>query len=539
MIGQLIATLTTPVGIVFLFGGLILFFGLPIVPRTLNIFHGLSRFHIRLGTRMLKRASVVISEQGDLLLKRMSPNDIGTEEMQFADETKEFEDPHQAKSHWMGIPFAFADEVHGVLFSLRDAALGRREKVAKENDELVIKATEQERDMYDVIGWQKAVYEFPTDVYELVNLNHIRHLMTGNERSEHPQRVKTYYRNSRIVYSDGPSTVRVILLLAALIGPFVATFFIWQNVGRGGAGGSSVIGMLFLGLIGNPLSAIKSRLSGGGSGGGRDWRGMIKTLARKVKHAIKVGVVVVPLPALFVAIGYYVAPTYAFILAVIMAIGFLFIPLLVEVLKISDGLTHALSHRLLKMGLAAYRSPVWEETPSGYRLREYSQLDKVDQEHVAWHSLLGRACGFTFTPGRESWGTEVVDTTELKGTMLADGSGDPLAPPNTATGSHKSAAKTNIPSGYSIIPEKQRAVYGSMVPASIKRDKYYLWAGVALGRFRNVATGRKTFKRLEKSKEEFGEDAGLSEKSLIIAMSVLGSLSLVSGIVVFFFIIGV
>jgi hypothetical protein len=547
MIFQILGLLLTPYGMLAFAVGLLGFFLLPMVPRTLNIFHGLANVHLKLGARMLKRAAVVISEQGDLLLKRMSPNDVGTEEIEFQDDTKEFEDAHRAKSNWMGIPFAFADEAHGVLFSLRDAAVGRREIEAAKNDEVVVKATEQETSMYEVMGWQKAVYELPKDVYELVNLNHIRHLMTGNERAEHPQRVKTYYRNSRKPYEDGTSTVRAILLLVALIGPFGAMFIIWQQVSGSGAGGTTIVGMMGMGVFGalfgsdddgddaDPLAE-----GGDGSDDGRDW-GAIKS---RLAHLAKVSLVVLPLPAVFLALTVFATPTFAISLLVIMSLGFATVPLLVEVLKISDGITHSLSHMLLKLGLSAYREPVWEETAGGYRLREFSQLDAVDEDNIVWHTLLGRKMGFTFNPSPEMWGTELADPAKLEAetiqvTEAAAQNGGDIVYADGGEGQQVSAAKTNIPSGYGIIPEKQRAVYGSMVPSSVERGKYYLWSGIALGRFRNVAIGRKTFKRLEKAKEEFGEDGGMSDKSLIIAMSVLGTISLIAGIVVFFVLIGV
>lgn len=507
MIGLLLSTLTSIYGI-FAFGvGLLLFFMVPMVPRTLGIMHRLSHLHLWLGARMLKRAAVVVSEHGDLLLKRMSPNDVGTEEIEFGDTTKEFEDPHQAKSNWMGISFAFADEVHGFFFSLRDAAMARREKEAEERDELVIKATEAEQSMYEVMGWQKAVYEFPAGVYELVDLNHIRELITGVERGEHPARVETYYKNSRLPYKEGPGTARILLLLVALLAPFGATFFIWQETSGAGGGTSVITGSLALLMLSK--QSVRETIHE------VDWKAL-------TIHLLKVAVVVVPLPAVFIGIAFFAGPNLSMILLIIMALGFMFVPFLVEILKASDGITDRLSSTLLKMGFLAYSEPVFVETARGYTVREFETLEHVDDEQIVWHTLLGRKFGFTFDPTEDLWGTEVADHSELENTMIGDG-----------------GPKTNIPAGYSVIPEKQRAVYGSFVPTKIQANSYYLWTGVALQRFANVATGKKTFKRLEKAKEEHGEDDGLSDKGLITAVALLGSLSLISGILVFFLLIGV
>lgn len=57
---------------------------------------------------------------------------------------------------------------------------------------------------------------------------------------------------------------------------------------------------------------------------------------------------------------------------------------------------------------------------------------------------------------------------------------------------------------------------------------------MALSRFKTVATGEKTFNRLEQSKEEFGGSNELSDKTMAIIMSILSVLSLGSGVGVFF-----
>lgn len=539
MIFQILGFLASPFGWLTFILGIVLFFILPLVPRTLGIFHGLADFHMKLGARMLKRAAVVVSEQGDLLLKRMRPNDVGTEEIVFQSDTKEFEDPHEAKSNWMGIPFAFADETHGIFFSLRDCALGKREKQANEQDELVIKATEQEQNMYEVMGWQKALYELPKGVYELVNLNHVRHLITGSERGEHPQRVKAYYENSRKPYQDGTGVSKWIMLIVAMLAPFGMCFFIWQQMstGGGGGGGTKIIGFMALGLLGSDgiAEVIKTKANAFADRiKAVDWKYVADRTAAWTIHTTKVLLVVAPLPILFAGIAYYLTLTMAIVMFSVLAMGFLFIPFMIEILKKSDGVTGSLSEILIKLGLSAYSSPVWVETPEGYRIREYSHLD-VDEDTTTWHTLLGRYSGFSFDPNPSMWGTEVADKERVKSmTLGADGGSGDSDPLKVDGGEQKSAAKTNLPSGYSIIPEKQRAVYGSFVPSRIRDGKYYLWTGIALSRYKNVATGEKTFKRLEKSKEEFGESDGIEDSSMLKAIMGTGVFSLIMGILVFF-----
>jgi len=76
------------------------------------------------------------------------------------------------------------------------------------------------------------------------------------------------------------------------------------------------------------------------------------------------------------------------------------------------------------------------------------------------------------------------------------------------------------------------------VPKRIRNNHYYLWSGIVLHRFAHAATGQKTFKRLEKAKEEFGEE-DVDQRSLGLTMAAVGLVSLFTGIGLFFFLIGI
>jgi len=510
MIGQIVSLLLTPYGMFTFMIGFLLFFFLPMVPRITGIFHRLAHLHQWLGARMVKRGGIVISEHGDLLLKRMSPTDIGTEEIEFGDETKEFEDPHEAKSSWMGIGFTFADEAHGILFSLKDCAVGRRKKEARETDRHVIRGTAKEGDEYGIMGWVKALYEFPKDTYELVNLNHVRHLMTGNERAEHPQRVETYYRHSRSPYASGASTVRVILILAALLLPFGVAFFAWNQVASSNTGGgSTIIGVLWFLLAGPNIKEWWSNLDH-------------DAIQQRMMHGLKTLLVVGPLPVIFGLLGYYVGWGISVSLFVIFAIGFIVPILFIELLRFSETAANTLAPKLLKMGFLAYDEPVWVETPRGYTIREYRTLDNVDTQQVVWHTLLGRKMGFTFEPSPNQWGTELADPDNVEARTV-----------------DSTDSKSNLPADAGIVEERQRAeTYGSWVPKRLRRNHYYLWSGIALHRYAHAATGQKTFKKLEKAKEDYGEEED-EQKSLVRTVAATGFVSLLLAIGLFFFVIGV
>lgn len=494
MIGYIlgfISILFSPFGL-FAFGmGLMQFFMCPVVPRVTNQFHTLARLHSWLGTTMLKRAAVVVTKQGDLLLKRSSPTGLGTETMSVDGEEKEIEDPASRQSTWHGIPFGLVEGVHAIFFDPRDAALGARKRKHEEQAEMVVQATESERDMYGHLGWVRGVFEFSKGEYELPDLASVRELISGSERGEHPGRVEKFYELSRDPYDDGGNTVRYIMLLLALLGPL---FGIWLMASQLGTPTDSVsFGLLWL-MVSGP-AAMRNV----------EWK----------KVAVAVGVIL-PLPLTFLFVVAITNIAYATMIFVIMGMGFWCVPVIMLLLKSATGVAETGGRLFLKTGLMGYDVPVWELTGDGYKVREYSNLGEIAEEQVTLHYFLGRTVGFTFTPEKESWGTEVVPRDEINNLALADG-----------------GPKTNIPAGCERVPDRGRAIYGDFVPAKRKRSNYYVASGIAMSRIAEAARGNRSHNRLLQAKEEHGGGGGLSDRSMIIAMSVLGLISTGLGVFVF------
>ncbi len=488
----LLSYLLSPFGMMSLLLGFVAFLAGPIIPRALGTGYKFAHFPLWLGMALLKRGAIVTSEHGDLLLKRISPDDnIGTEKIRFKDGIKEFEDTQEAKTHFFGIPFALADSKHGFLYTIKDAAIGRRKKEAEQRDEMVIKATEQENSMYNVGGWYRGVLEFPAKAYEFVNLNDVRQMVSGSEFAEHPQRVETYYEHSRSPYQKAASAMKFILLIVAIVGPFAALWLLATQLSDGSSTSTVTVSSLLL------LSVPKSAKN-------LQWKRLLGSLLTVLlAGGIEFG--------LFVMFG----PIGLFYINLLFILGYLTIPIFFQLARVHTKTATSASRLLAKIGLLGYEQPVLVETTDKLALKEYNDLD--DSVNVQWHRFLGRKVGFAFDSTPELWDTAVAETNEIENTAVADGS-----------------AKTNLPSGYSVIPEKQRAVYGAFVPSRLKSSKYYVWTGILLERFAHVATGRKTHKRLEQAKEIHGGQSGMSNKAIIVAMSVLGTVSLIAGIVVFF-----
>jgi len=491
LIGTLFALLLSPFGMMALLLGFLSFFLLPIIPKATGRGHKLAHFYFWLGGLILKRGAIAVTEQGDLLLKRMSPTGTGTEKMSFNGSPKEFEDPYQEKAHWFGMPFGIANEKHGFFFNLRDAALGRRKKEHEESEGMIVKATGQESSMYEVRGWYRGVLEFPAKAVEMVNLNHVRQLVTGQEQAEDPQRVRTFYKHSRQPYLSS-STTKFIMLDVAIVGPFAALWVLATQL-DGATGGTSSVTVSSLALAFSVTQSHK-RLA---------IKGLLSGLADDIPATIIGGLLLVFPPLVVTA------------LSLLYVLGLLFIPVVMLLFRPITSFAEKNARLLTKFGLLGYRQPTILETPDGYTITEYDSVDRTAYEHK--HTFLGRYVRFGFESLPELWDTELADPSELEQTMITDG-----------------GAKTNLPARTSVIPERRRALMGAFVPSTIDSDKYYLWTDVALGRFKHVATGSKTQARLEDAKEEFGDNTGLSDKTMVIAMSLLGTVSFGLGVFVFF-----
>lgn len=480
--------------------GVLLFIVLPVVSKLTGI-KRFANFPLWLAMTILGRVAIVVSEHGDILLKRMTFDDLGVEKINFGDDDKAFEDPANALHHWMDVPFALADEKHGVLFDPRHAALGQRKKDYDERGETSIRATQAEWKRFGVHEWKRGVYEMPRK-FELVTLGAVRHLVDGGERAEFPKRVEELYKHSRAPFADGTSAVRFITIIVALLAPFGMMWFI---ASQGSSAGSTV--SYSLAVLPISLASIREVLDE------VDWR----------RAGAVFAVVVTPLLAFF-GLFALAGPLTAIYTFVTLGMGFWSVPLLAFLSKPSKRLSGGLARLLVKLGLLGYDRPTFVWTPESYRLREFDELDDV--ERTKWYGLQGSLVGFTFEPSPDSWGGEVVarDEIESRREAVTDG------------GQTDGGITTNLPSNTARAPSITRgSSYAAFVPKRLEENSYLLNTGIAFGRFRDSADGAKTLSRLTKAKEVHGNSQGLSDKAYLYATLGCGLFSFVAGLGVFFF----
>lgn len=496
MIGILIgigAFLISPFGLLSILAGFVGFALLPVLGMTTSLRAPVDLL-LYLARKPINRAAIVVGEHGDLYFKTMSFDSLGVEVINLDGEKKVFEDPDSALHYWMGIPFAFADEVHGVLFDPRHAALGQRKHLIEEHGEGEYHTTDEEWQEYGVSKWKPGVFEMP-NVSELVNLSRVREIVDGGERSEYAKRVEEIYKHSRAPFDDGTPATHFLYPIIGFLLVFGGIWVMSSQLDGGGAPDTSIgFGSSFFALIAVPAIA-------------------------EYKRQIATIVTITAVAAPIVAIAIFVSPLIAVACFLGVCLGFFALPMLTLLLQPLGNLGAVLSKMYFKLAFMSFDQPVLKWTPRSYRLVEYDDID--DGSDVKWYTLFGAMFGVTYEPGEDSWGAETVRRDEIEARQVATDGG--------------SAANSNLPPKF-VPSDLSRDKYGAYLPKRLSHGKYYIDSGIALARFKNSAVGEKSLKQLLEAKEKHGESGnGVSDKTVLYMTAAAGLLGLILG--VFFFVL--
>lgn len=487
----------SPWGLACVLAGFLAFFMLPIA-SAVSSFKTPAHFLMWLASQPIRRAAIVVSEANDIIFKQMSYQGIGVESVTLGDDEKLFGDPDGALHRWLGMPFALANEEHGVLFDPRHAAAGKRKHDLEQKDDSEYPATEDEYAEDGVTKWIPGAFEMPTS-HELVDLSKVTELIDGGERAEYPVRVEELYKHSQDPFADATPMMKFLYPVIGWAIPFFGIWLLADQLGgpAGGAGSTVGYGSTLL------LLAVKNDV---------DWRRAGRVL---------LGVIVFLLmpAAILIGIALVFNPLLAVAVLLAFGMGFLMLPILSFLSRPSKRISGAFSNLFFRLGFMGYETPIFYWTPERYELREYRTLD--DTHDVTWYSLFGKQVGFTFPPEEESWGAEVMDRDELQSEVaLADGG----------------EIDTNVPDTWRKTKTMRKDNYGGLVPADLSDDAYYLNSQIALGRFTNSAVGEKSLRRLLEAKDKYGGgEEGIADRTVIwatVGMAILGI-----GMGVFFFLL--
>lgn len=490
MIGQILGYLTSIFGIFTVLLGMVVYFILPVFAKLTPRLRVISRFYLWQMAQTLGRGAFSVSAHNDILLKQMSFDDRGVEMMSYGDQDKAFEDPDDARHYWYNIPFALADEVHGVLFDPRHAAVGKQKRTHERADEMIAKATASEKQTYGVKGWVRGVFGIDRDTFDVLDLSAARQLVTGIERSEHPEAVDQFVQLSREPYKSGASTTRILIILAALIGPFAAMAAIAKYIAPPTSSvGFGAVVYAILGTHGVGVERLKTHLPA--------VLGVVLTVAVLAVASVLLG------PGLVVAI------------LVSLALGVF--ATMVIVLALGKGMSEKVARLLLKLGLLGYNQPVLTWTQSKYELREYDTLETDEEPY--WYGVAGSLLGFTFEPTPESFASVHVPNDDItdRAEVLPDG-----------------GASTNIPARHARFPEQRRADYAGFVPKRVDDSQFYVNTGTVFEAFTHAAVGIKSHRFLTRAKEKYGGESSIADKVYVYAVAGTGLVSLIAGVMVFF-----
>lgn len=488
MIGQILGYLTSIFGIFTILLGMVVYFILPVLAKITPNLQFISRFYLWQMAQTLGRGAFSLSAHNDILLKQMRFDDRGVEMMSFGDQDKAFEDPDDARHYWYNIPFALADEVHGLLFDPRHAAIGQRKLEHERADEMLAKATATEKKTDGVKGWVRGVFALDRDTYDVLDLSSVRQLVTGIERSEHAVRVDQFVQLSREPYKSGASPTRILIILAALIGPFAAMAGIAKYI----APPTSTVG-----FSGGVLYAIL---------GGR-------TLDKeRLKQALPAIVTLIAVLALVGLAAVLLGPVLLVSILLTLALGVF--ATMTLVLVFGKAMSEKVSRLLLKLGLLGYTKPVLTWTQSKYELREYARLENAPEPH--WYGIAGSLLGFTYEPHPDTFASVHVPNEDIED--RAD----------------VRSASTNIPVKHVPFTEQRRADYAGFVPEDVDDSKFYVNTGTAFEAFTHAAVGIKSHRFLTRAKEKYGGEDSIPDKVYVYAVAGTGLISLIAGVMVFF-----
>jgi hypothetical protein len=500
MIGVFINFLLSPFGLATILIGLVTFFLFPVLGLA-TPFTWFNNVFLSLAALPLNRAALVVSEQDNLLFKQMSFTNIGLECINLDDTDKLFEDPDGALHHWLNIPFAFADEKHGVLFDPRHSALGMRKQELEKRGEEEYLATEEEYENFGVAKWVPATLEMP-NVHELVSLSAVRELIDGGERAEYPERGEEFYKHSRDPFADSAPLTKFLYPIIGFCAPF---FGIWILVTQLGGPDETVSYGASAALLALSLAQVTDKLKAAG-----------RWIINLPWVRIISGFLLLAIPAsIFSAIAVFLGPALAISAFILWVFGLSLMPLFTVVSMPFGPIGGAFSSLWFKLGFMGFRRPVFTWTPEKYVVKEFDQMDTATEESTEWYDLFGTVVGVSYQPSPDSFGAENIAHAELEGRQ-----------PVTDGGATKSF-KTNLPAKY-VRSDIKRDMYGGYIPKRVSDAHYYLHSAIAWERFKNTAHGDKTLRKLLEAKDEHGAadddvDEGFVFKATV-GMGVFGAL---------------
>lgn len=435
-----------------------MFMLLPVVKDTTEIGHK----YVWLAMFSVKRGAFLLQDDGELNFKKFKYDSVGSEKVSIGGDTVTLTDPSRALQSFKGKTFALADESHGVIYRLSDAAAGARKHALEKQGNMVGTTDTKE---HRIQAWIRKYVTIPTDTP--IDLRDVRYLATGTESGTDSWLVRTWYKFSRIRENSGASVLKLLIPVAA----FAATLIIiWQAKSQGGGsatpaeteGNRSTLNVLWLTLA--PLTRTHKIIVGC----------VCMAIGLALAYTF-IGFAVIGFPLAFgigIALGF--GATAAFVL---------FISLI--------GMGAWLSTFFLDMGLQTFDNPLFVETDRGFVLED-RYVGKPGHK-LGKHRI-----------------TFVLDSTGAKSRVDYAGMSQQVV----------RAEGTNGPKQK---PDEGGEAFGHLVPyIDPDERKHYISTFGAVSSLRDGFIGKDTDERHKEAKEEFGDGINDVGAKFIIGASFAG-----------------
>lgn len=481
----LLKLLTSPLGWTMFLVGLLLPFTVIVVANAIG-WDWPREFTLGLAQGALYRSAIVVTEQGELLLKSVSLNEDGTAEVTVDGARETYSDPDGAVAWLKGAPFALADEVSGTFFDARHAWVGEQVQQAELDRELEAPATEEEGKHYGVRHWYRGVFELPEGLTS-VDPTAMRHILTGGESANDGRWARIFYKNSRQPKRANASFMRLLVPLIAFGAPILLLFVIRNYLADSGGGGGTIVSFSSLLPIG--LESVRRA----------DWRTIGKWVGASCAVvfgtlALGVGLMVDPFTTILIA-----GPLATALAIVVLT------PVLASLSTITGPTVGAMYWRIALLGQGdldiVWRRGQWTTTAGA--------LDRPA-------AFEGRICGTNVAIGfdpDEAFEEEISGTRVAASTEGLDQTGE--IPSRIPVGYHRSKR----------FRREQHDQIGAFVPADLDLDADYLRVGPALNRLAGGMDGEATESKWQQAKEDLGENAWMADDMTILKMSILTMLA--------------
>lgn len=512
--------------------------------------HGpkIGNIYAAIAMQTLQRPAISISPNTDFSLRRRSFDDqYVSETISAGDSVKRITKIPNSVHRWGKRPFAFVDELYGDTFDLRDVLVGRREHEHKKDGGMVYQDYKYDNEgrLVGLSTYVRAFIELERRQPLSMELEESIHPITdGAEDADAWKRTYEAVKRMFLPYQDSTGLLKLALPMIALLGGFLAGFYLFGPAQLPGETGTTVsVGAHLLLLLGlrDPgddddrdgrdddaeptrreqaaarLQSLASRVAGktqtsGGDAAARLRAGASQTWewlqsVRRVRWLqLAIGLVL----AAVLGVGLLISVTGTLVFVVSLAATVLLLPLLsaTAISALPGVISEPIAEAWMTLGLKAFDDPIVRQTATdGYRIDEADELGPAFDGTGDRYRFCKSWVGFTCDVEPEAFGNAAVKGSKLgeyRSTNVVTDGGDVLPDDVEPTEKISNADHLGlVPSFEAMDDQRRRATF-------VRTDRW-------LARFKNAATGKMAERAQKEATKEFaGGEPPFTDRQIML-----------------------